>query len=92
MIQPGGGVLAIFTYGGVHNMKGQIQTQKYGFAVNFPPKNIVILHIFKNMGNILVINLIARNYFEVLHNRTERKWQLLKILTPQKWEVHVCKF
>ena len=39
------GVLAIFIYGGVH-MKGQIQTQKYGFTVNFAPQNIVILHIF----------------------------------------------
>ena len=39
------GVLAIFIYGGVR-MKGQIQTQKYGFTVNFAPKNIVILHIF----------------------------------------------
>ena len=38
------GVLAIFIYGGV-GMKGQIQTQKYGFTVNFAPKNIVILHI-----------------------------------------------
>ena len=27
-------------------MKGQIQTQKYGFTVNFAPKHIVILHIF----------------------------------------------
>ena len=39
------GVLAIFIYGGVH-MKGQIQTPKYGFAVSFSPKNIVILYIF----------------------------------------------
>ena len=38
------GVLAIFIYGGVR-MKGQIQTQKYGFSVNFAPQNIVILHI-----------------------------------------------
>ena len=48
-------------------MNGQIQTQKYRFIVNFAPKNIVILHIFsaKNMGDnfILVINLIAKNYF-----------------------------
>ena len=37
-------------------MKGQIQTQKYGFTVNFASKN---------MGDnfILVVNLIARNYF-----------------------------
>ena len=41
----GRGVLTIFIYGGVR-MKGQIQTQKYGFTVNFSPKNIVILHIF----------------------------------------------
>ena len=41
---------------------------------------------------ISVVNLIARKYFEVLHNRIERKWQLVKILTPKKWEVHVCKF
>ena len=27
-------------------MKAQIQTQKYGFTVNFAPKNIVILNIF----------------------------------------------
>ena len=27
-------------------IKGQIQTQKHGFTVNFAPKNIVILHIF----------------------------------------------
>ena len=27
-------------------MKGQIQTHKYGFTVNFAPKNIVILNIF----------------------------------------------
>ena len=40
------GVLATFIYGGMH-MKGQIQTQKYGFIVNFTPKNMpVILHIF----------------------------------------------
>ena len=53
-------------------MKGQIQTQKYGFTVNFAPKNIVSLHLFypKNMGAnvILVINLTARTIFEVLHN------------------------
>ena len=41
----GGGGPAIFIYGGVR-MKGKIQTKKYGFTVNFAPKNIVILHIF----------------------------------------------
>ena len=48
-------------------MKGQIQTQKYGFTVNFAAKNIVIPAYLlpKNMGDnfILVINLIAGNYF-----------------------------
>ena len=38
-------VLAIIIYEGVH-MKRQTQAQKYGFTVNFAPKNIVILHIF----------------------------------------------
>ena len=42
---PPGGGLAIFIYRGVR-IKGQVQTQKYGFTVNFAPKNIVILHIF----------------------------------------------
>ena len=37
--QPSRGVLAIFKCGSVR-MKGQIQTQKYGFTVNFAPKNI----------------------------------------------------
>ena len=41
----GGGVLAMSIYEGVR-VKSQIQTQKYGFTVNFVPKNIVILHIF----------------------------------------------
>ena len=39
------GVLAIFTYEGAR-MKGQIQTQKYIFTINFALKHIVILHIF----------------------------------------------
>ena len=38
-------LLSIFIYGGVH-IKGQIQTQNYGFTANSVPKNIVILHIF----------------------------------------------
>ena len=44
-------------------MKGQIRTKKYGFSVNLAPKNIVILP--KSMGDnfILVINLMASNYF-----------------------------
>ena len=48
-------------------MKGQIQTQKYGFIANFAPKNIVILHISstQKMGDnfILVIDLIAKELF-----------------------------
>ena len=38
------GVLPIFVSGGVR-MEGKIQTQKHGFAENFAPKNIGILHI-----------------------------------------------
>ena len=63
MISQGG--LAIFIYGGVR-MKGQIHTPKYGFTVNFAPKNIFCAYLLpKNIGDnfILVMNLIARNYF-----------------------------
>ena len=58
----GGGELAIFICEGVRMKPKNI----YGFTVNFAPKNIVTAyHLPKNMGDnfILVINLIARNYF-----------------------------
>ena len=52
----------MFIHEGVR-MKGQIQTQKYGFTVNFAPKNYCdpAYLLPKHMGDnfILVINLIA---------------------------------
>ena len=62
------GVPAIFICGCVC-MKGQIQIQKYGFTVNFAPMqkycDPAACLLLKNMGDhfILVISLIARNYF-----------------------------
>ena len=67
------GLSAIFIYGGVR-MKGQIQTQRYGFTANFAPKNIVILHIFypKNGWQFYFSHRFDSKgtIFEVLHNWT----------------------
>ena len=50
---------------------------------NFLPKNM-------SKYCVLVINLIARDHFEVLQNLIKKKWQLLKFFNPQKWKVHIA--
>ena len=77
-------------------MKGQIQTQKYGFTVNFAPKNIVILHIFypKTWVTIYFSHKFDSKELFLSYHMIEQKdnGNCWTFLPPKTWEVHLCKF